>query len=202
MIVALLNQNGVRKTTLAIHLVREWSPRGKLVTLIDADTQGSALERSHHGRRAGSLRLFGTIGLVRDTQHREAPELARCVDHSIINEPPRGAGLIRLALLATELIVMVHPRTRLRHWPTRSTVWALRGRAISERSSRSGFASGPVDPDPWIKMADALPAESKAAAVSAKLTIDMPINQRGMTVGEILRELLARQFPLAQGDQR
>jgi hypothetical protein len=73
---------------------------------------------------------------------------------------------------------------------------------MSERSSRNGFAFRPVDPDPSIKTADALPADSEAATVSAQLPIEMPINQRGMTVGEILRELLARQFPLAQGDQR
>jgi chromosome partitioning protein len=106
MIVELLNQNGVGKTTLAIRLVGNWAPRGKPVTLIDADTQGSALDRSQHRRRAGSPRLFGTIGLVRDTQHREAPELARCVDHIIIDGLPRDACLMRSALLAADLMMI------------------------------------------------------------------------------------------------
>jgi len=38
MIVVLLNQTGgVGKTTLALHLTREWAPERTRVTLIDAD---------------------------------------------------------------------------------------------------------------------------------------------------------------------
>ena len=77
-IVALLNQKGgVGKTTLALHLAGEWSREGKRATLIDADPQGSALDWSAQRAREGSPRLFGVIGLARDTLHREAPELAR-----------------------------------------------------------------------------------------------------------------------------
>ncbi len=100
MIVALLNQKGgVGKTTLALHPAGQWAAEGERVTLIDADPQGSALDWSQQRSREGLPRLFGIVGLARDTLHREAPELARDADHIVIDGPPRVAGLMRSALL-------------------------------------------------------------------------------------------------------
>lgn len=107
MIVAFLNQKGgVGKTTLALHLAGEWARRGKRVTVIDADPQGSALDWSEQRAREGLERPFGVIGLARDTVHREAPELARTCDHIVIDGPPRIAGLMRSALLAADLVLI------------------------------------------------------------------------------------------------
>ena len=65
---------------------------------------GARLVRA--ARRDGFPRLFGVIGLARDTLHREAPELARDADHVVIDGPPRVAGLLRSALLAADLVLI------------------------------------------------------------------------------------------------
>ncbi|MGL5168067.1 MAG: AAA family ATPase [Enhydrobacter sp.] len=107
MIVALLNQKGgVGKTMLTLHVAGEWASKGRRVLLIDADPQGSALDWSQQRAREGLPRLFGVIGLARDTLHSEAPELARDADHVVIDGPPRVASLMRSALLAADLVLI------------------------------------------------------------------------------------------------
>jgi chromosome partitioning protein len=117
MIVAFLNQKGgVGKTTLALHLAGELAARGNRVTLIDADPQGSALDWSQQRSQEGLPRLFGVIGLARDTLHREAPELAKSVDHIVIDGPPRVAALMRSALLASDVVLIPVQPSPLDGW--------------------------------------------------------------------------------------
>ncbi len=126
MIVALLNQKGgVGKTTLALHLAGEWARQGRRVTVIDADPQGSALDWSEQRARDGRPRLFGVIGLARDTLHREAPEIARDVDHIVIDGPPRVAALMRSALLAADLVLIPVQPSPFDGWASAETLRLL-----------------------------------------------------------------------------
>jgi chromosome partitioning protein len=111
MIIAILNQKGgVGKTTLATHIAGELARRGQAVTLIDADPQGSALDWAQRRKEGAYPRLFGVIGLPRETLHLEAPELAKAGDHIVIDGPPRVTALGRSALLAADLaLVPVQP---------------------------------------------------------------------------------------------
>ncbi|MGX1413525.1 hypothetical protein QNJ95_40270 [Bradyrhizobium elkanii] len=82
---------------------------------------------------------------------------------------------------------------------------------MSERPTKRGFASRPGDAESWIKASDAPPRSvNEAAAFIARLTIDVTpalrgrikvaAFQRGVTVADMLRELLAREFPTDAGE--
>ncbi len=117
MILALLNQKGgVGKTTLALHIAGAWAAQGGRVLVIDADPQGSALDWSQQRDREGLPRLFGVLGLPREVLHRELPDMARDVDHLVIDGPPRVTGIARSALLAADVVLIPATPSPLDGW--------------------------------------------------------------------------------------
>ncbi|RWI72213.1 hypothetical protein [Mesorhizobium sp.] len=83
---------------------------------------------------------------------------------------------------------------------------------MTDRTDKRRFASRPGNPETWIKAAEARP-NGKAAgdAFTARLTVDITPDlrgrikvaafRRGETVADMLRDLLAREFPSTEGDQ-
>ena len=76
---------------------------------------------------------------------------------------------------------------------------------MSERSAKRGFASRPGDPDAWVRAPEQPSASRPPEDFSARLTIDVTSAlrgrikvtafRRGMTVADMLRGLLDREFP-------
>ena len=82
---------------------------------------------------------------------------------------------------------------------------------MTERSTRRGFASRPRDAESWIKAPETHANRADgASAFTARLTIDVtPVLRgrikvaafrRGVTVADMLRDLLAREFPADPGE--
>ncbi len=81
---------------------------------------------------------------------------------------------------------------------------------MSEPSTRKRFAARPADPERWIKAPEAPARDGEAAGFTARLTIDVTPElrgrikiaafRRGVTVADMLRDLLAREFPQTEGD--
>jgi hypothetical protein len=81
---------------------------------------------------------------------------------------------------------------------------------MSDRPNPGAFTTRPGDPEQWIRSADAAPRDGKSSGFTARLTIDVTPDlrgrikiaafQRGITVADMLRDLLAREFPKDEGD--
>jgi hypothetical protein len=76
---------------------------------------------------------------------------------------------------------------------------------MTERSARRGFAARPGDAESWVRAPEPATGRAPAAEFTARLTIDVTpalrgrikiaAFQRGLTVADMLRDLLGREFP-------
>ena len=76
---------------------------------------------------------------------------------------------------------------------------------MTERQPKRGFASRPVDPEAWVCTPDRSAERGSGEEFTARLTIDVTpalrgrikvlAFRRGLTVADMLRDLLAREFP-------
>lgn len=82
---------------------------------------------------------------------------------------------------------------------------------MSQDASRRGFAARPADPERWIKVGDERAILPPGPGdFTARLTVDITpalrgrikiaAFQRGVTVADMLRHLLAREFPATDGE--
>jgi hypothetical protein len=81
---------------------------------------------------------------------------------------------------------------------------------MNQRRSGASFASRPADPDQWVRTEDTRTHRPPSPGYSARLTIDVTPTlrgrikivafARGITVAEMLRTLLEREFPDTAGD--
>ena len=76
---------------------------------------------------------------------------------------------------------------------------------MTERQPKPGFACRPGDPESWIRTPDRSADRVSGDKFTARLTIDVTAAlrgrikvvafRRGLTVADMLRALLAREFP-------
>ena len=80
---------------------------------------------------------------------------------------------------------------------------------MTERSPKRGFAARPGDPDSWVRAPELSSGRTPNAEFTARLTIDVTpalrgrikiaAFQHGLTVADMLRALLDREFPANGG---
>ncbi len=82
---------------------------------------------------------------------------------------------------------------------------------MSAAAKRKAFAARPSSPDDWVRAPGTLPSDTGQPAYTARLTVDVTPElrgrikvtafQRGLTVANMLRALLEREYPAA-ADER
>lgn len=114
-------KGGAGKTTLLAHLAVAFLGRGRSVALLDADPQGSLTlwARQREANLGGDLTVISGEGL---DLTREAARLKRAHDLVLIDSPPHAETEARLALRASDLVLVPLQPSPLDLWATRPTL--------------------------------------------------------------------------------
>jgi len=139
-VIALATQKGgAGKTTLATHLAGELAFAGFRVVLIDADPQGSASDWAERRAQNARQRLYGVIGLARESLHVEVPQIAQEADFVVIDGPPRAEAITRSALLAADLVLVPVQPSAYDVWASSDMVRLVQEARIYRRELRAAF---------------------------------------------------------------
>ena len=92
-------------------------------------------------RAKGLPALFSVVGIARETLHREAPAIARRVDHVVI-DGSRLAALMRSALLASDLALLPVQPSPFDGWASAETLTLIdEARSYAAGSSRASCST-------------------------------------------------------------
>ena len=137
MVIAVLNQKGgVGKTTIAVNLAGAFALAGKRVLLVDADTQGSALDWA--AARQGPP-LFSVVGLPRNTIHRELPALSRPYDLVVVDGPPKANEVAGSAMRAANLVLIPVQPSPYDVWGSEEVVKLAREVSVLQETLQCAF---------------------------------------------------------------
>lgn len=136
-VISLLNQKGgVGKTTMAVHVATALAQEGAKVLLLDADSQGSALDWAAIRSEAPP---FAVVGLPRPTLHRDILSFLPDYDAIIIDGPPRVNEVARSAILASDLVLIPVQPSPYDIWAAKEIVDLLREASVFNEKLKSAF---------------------------------------------------------------
>ncbi len=106
LVVAVVGQKGgTGKTTTSVSLAVEWTVRGRVVLLVDTDTQRSALTWADWASEKGSAHMPAVMGLGAQLRDQIKPHLAGR-DVVVIDCPPQHGERQRAALMVCDVAVL------------------------------------------------------------------------------------------------
>jgi chromosome partitioning protein len=99
------SKGGTGKTTSAVSLAMVLHRQGRTLA-VDCDPQGSLMTWSEEAAEQGSPLPFTVVGMATRDVHVRLADLGADYEHVIVDTPPGDLGIIRSAILASEIILV------------------------------------------------------------------------------------------------